>query len=108
MTHSSEHPSGYEKKDLNIKKVVRDATIVIISLIIMLVLLEEWFMKTKEDLYREMVLEPQNQELIQLRAREDSLLTSYGKADSAGAFRIPIDSAIALTAAETTAGSKKK
>ncbi len=108
MTHSVEHPSGYEKRDLNIKKVVSYAVIVIVLLIVMLVLLEEWFIKTKEDLYQEMVLEPPNKELFQLRAREDRLLTSYGKEDSTGAYRIPIDSALALTAAETITGSKKK
>lgn len=103
-----EHPSGYEKKDLNIKKVVRDSTIVIVLLIICLIVLEEWFIKTKEELYQEMVLEPKNQELVQLRAREDSLLTSYGIADSTGAFRIPIDSAMGLIAAEANARSRNK
>ncbi len=106
MTHTAEHPSGYEKKDLNIKKIVRYTVIFVILLIVMLVLLEEWFMKTKEDLYQEMVLEPPNKELIQLRNREDNLLNSYGMADSTGAYRIPIDSAMALTATEATAGSK--
>lgn len=108
MTHTVEHPSGYEEKDLNIKKIVRFAVIFVILLIVMLVMLEEWFMKTKEDLYQEMVLEPPNKELIQLRLREENMLTTYGKPDSTGAYRIPIDSAIALTAAETATGSKKK
>jgi hypothetical protein len=108
LTHTAERPSGYEKKDLNIKKVVRYTVILVILLIIMLVLLEQWFMKTKEDLYKEMVLEPPNKELIQLRLKEESMLTTYGKPDSTGAYRIPIDSAIALIAAETTTGSQKK
>jgi len=60
-------------------------------------------------MYKEMVLQPQNQKLLQLRAREDSLLVSYGKADSTGlAYRIPIDSAMALIAAEKGSDIKKK
>lgn len=81
--------------------------IFIVVLTVGLMMINEWFIKTKEDLYYEMVLKPKNQELLQLHAREDSVMNSYGIADSTGAFRIPIDSAIALVAAEAQAGKKK-
>ncbi|MGH8015248.1 MAG: hypothetical protein ACREBV_03565 [Candidatus Zixiibacteriota bacterium] len=107
MSHSSGHPTGYEKKDINIRKVVVYSIISIILVILSIVLLDEWYLKTKEEIYQEMVLKPKNQELLQLRAREDSLLNSYGKDDSTGAYRIPIDSAIALTVKENGTGGEK-
>jgi hypothetical protein len=108
LSHGSGHPTGYEKKDINIKKVTAYSFITIVLLIGTVVVIDEWFIKTKEEIYQEMVLEPKNQELLQLRAREDSLLSTYGRDDSTGAYRIPIDSAIALTSAETQANNSKQ
>lgn len=79
----------------------------IVVLAVLLIMVDEWFIRTKEDLYYEMVLHPKNPQLLELRAREDSLLNSYGIADSTGAYRIPIDSAIKVTAAEAASGKKK-
>ena len=107
MAHATGHSGGYEKRDINVKNITLFALISIVVLVVLLIMVDEWFIKTKEDLYYEMVLKPKNQELLQLRAREDSLLNSYGTADSTGAYRIPIDSAIALVAAETASGKKK-
>ncbi len=95
MSHDSGHAGGYEKSDINPRKIIVYAAILIIVLVIMLVLLNDYFIYQKEQLYREMVLEPENQELLELRAREDSILNSYGLADTATReYRIPIDSAM--------------
>ncbi len=107
MSHASGHSGGYEKRDINVKNIAVFTFIFIVVLTVGLMMINEWFIKTKEDLYYEMVLKPKNQELLQLHAREDSVMNSYGIADSTGAFRIPIDSAIALVAAEAQAGKKK-
>ena len=104
MSHAPGHSGGYEKRDVNVKNITVFTLIFIVVLAIILTMVNEWFIKTKEDLYYEMVLKPKNQELLQLHAREDSLLNSYGIADSTGAFRIPIDSAMAKVAAEAAAG----
>lgn len=108
MSHASGNPTAYEKKDINIKKVTVYTVITVILLILTVVLIDQWFLKTKEEMYQEMFLKPKNRELIQLQAREDSLLNSYGRDDSTGAYRIPIDSAIALTAAENPSIDAKK
>lgn len=107
MSHSSGHPTGYEKKDINIRKVSFYAIITVVLIALCVVLVNEWFLKTKEEIYTEMVLKPKNQELIDIRAREDSLLNTYGRDDSTGTYRIPIDSAIALTARENGTKSSK-
>ena len=106
MSHAPGHSGGYEKRDVNVKNIAWFTLISIIVLAILLVMVNEWFIKTKEDLYYEMVLKPKNPELSKLRAHEDSVMNSYGIADSTGAFRIPIDSAMALVAAEAAAGKK--
>ena len=108
MSNTSGHSGGYEKRDINVKKVVRDGLICVVLIIIAVVAVDQWFLKTKEELYKEMVLQPPNQELLQIRAREDSLSVSYGIADSTGAIRIPVDSAIAIIASEAASGMKKK
>jgi len=107
LSHGSGHPTGYEKKDINVRKVVLYTFISVFLVILSIVLVNEWFLKTKEEIYQEMVLKPKNQELIDIRAREDSLLNSYGKNDSTETYRIPIDSAIAITVRENGSGSSK-
>ena len=67
------------------------------------VTLSDYFIYKKEQMYQEMVLEPENPQLVELRARENRVLNSYGLADSAaGEYHIPIDSAMKQVAA--TAG----
>ncbi len=107
MSHPTGHSGGYEKRDINVKNIAIFTFIFIVVLTVGLIMINEWFIRTKEELYFEMVLQPKNQELLQLRAREDSLMNSYGIADSTGAFRIPIDSAMVLVAAEAAAGNKQ-
>lgn len=108
MSHGSGHPSGYEKSDINVRMVIMWAAIVILFLVIALISVNDWFIKTKDDLYKEMVLEPQNQQLIDLRAHEDSVLTSYGMSDSLpGVYHIPIDSAMKQIAEKTKAEGAK-
>ena len=107
MSQTTGHSGGYEKRDINVKNIAVFTFIFIVVLTVALTILNDWFIKTKEDLYYEMVLKPKNPELLQLRALEDSVMNSYGIADSTGAYRIPIDSAMALVAAEAASGKKK-
>ena len=109
MSHSMEHPSGYEKRDISVKGTVIWAAILIFLLILVLIAINEWFIKVKEELYDEMVQKPVNQELIELRASEDSLLSSYGKFDTlSGIYHIPIDSAMKLMAVDAGSKNAKK
>ena len=103
MSHDLGHAGGYEKTDIDPKAIVISAVILIVFLVISLVLIEEYFIYKKEQMYQEMVLEPENPQLIELRAKENRILSTYGLADSAaGEYHIPIDSAMKQVAA--TAG----
>ena len=106
MSHDLGHADGYEKTDIDIKMIVIYAVLLIAFLIVSLILLEEYFIYKKEQMYQEMVLEPENPPLVELRAKENRVLHSYGLADSAaGEYHIPIDSAMKQVAA--TAGGNK-
>lgn len=103
MSHDSGHASGYEKTDIDIKMIVIFAALLIAFLVVSIILLDDYFIYKKEQMYREMVLEPENPQLVELRAKENRVLSSYGLADSAaGEYHIPIDSAMKQVAA--TAG----
>lgn len=103
MSHDSGHASGYEKTDIEPQQIVIFAAILIAFLVVSIILLDDYFIYKKEQMYREMVLEPENPQLVELRAKENRVLSSYGLADSAaGEYRIPIDSAMKQVAA--TAG----
>ena len=103
MSHDLGHADGYEKTDIDIKMIVISAVLLIAFLVVSLILLEEYFIYKKEQMYQEMVLEPENPQLVELRAKENRVLSSYGLADSAaGEYHIPIDSAMKQVAA--TAG----
>jgi hypothetical protein len=103
--------AGYETGDVNVRKTIVLIIAGIIALVIILVLLNEYFSFTKEKEIYEMVLKPESKILIEIRAREDQILGSYGVADSAGGvYRIPIDSAmqIMLHEIEGVQGYKRK
>ena len=103
MSHDTGHADGYEKTDIDPKKIFIFAALLIAFLIISIILLDDYFIYKKEQMYREMVLEPENPQLLELRAKENRVLGSYGLADSAaGEYHIPIDSAMKQVAA--TAG----
>jgi len=103
LSHDLGHADGYEKTDIDIKMIVISAVLLIAFLVVSLILLEEYFIYKKEQMYQEMVLEPENPQLVELRAKENRVLSSYGLADSAaGEYHIPIDSAMKQVAA--TAG----
>ena len=103
MSHDLGHADGYEKTDIDIKMIVISAVLLIAFLVVSLILLEEYFIYKKEQMYQEMVLEPENPQLVELRAKENRVLSSYGLADSAaGEYHVPIDSAMKEVAA--TAG----
>ncbi len=103
MSHDIGRASGYEKTDIDPKQIVIFAALLIAFLVVSLILIEEYFIYKKEQMYQEMVLEPENPQLVELRAKENRVLSSYGLADSAaGEYHIPIDSAMKQVAA--TAG----
>lgn len=98
-SHPPEPSAGYEKRDTNVKGIVWVTVISAIIIVVSVVMVNELFIATKEEIVEEVVLKPESVPLRELRARETSILESYGVVDSSkGIYRIPIERAMKLTA----------
>ena len=92
---------GYEKQDVSPKKLGMLVIIGVVVVAIVVIIMNEFFIATREALIEEMVLTPESVALRELRARETDILNSYGIVDAeAGIYRIPIDQAMKLIAEE--------
>ena len=93
---------GYERRDINIKKVFYTGVFSVVFLVVIIILLNEYFIITKEDVVYQQTLYPESEKLLQLQAREDSLLNSYGVIDDVNdIYRIPIERAMEKMVEET-------
>jgi hypothetical protein len=96
---------GYEKQDINLRKVILYGFLGIVLVVIVLVFAIDYFIATREEIVYESVLKPESAALRELRAREIEELNSYAIVDSTkGVYRIPIDRAIELMADEAFQG----
>ncbi|UCE65232.1 MAG: hypothetical protein JSU85_10170 [Candidatus Zixiibacteriota bacterium] len=98
MEKQENHKSpGYEKRDVNVKKVLLWGIAGIIIVVIIVVFIVQYFFLVKEDYYHEIVEKPRSEELMELRERETKELNSYGLLDEEkGIYRIPIKRAMEL------------
>lgn len=93
--------NGYEKKDVNVIKVVIPVVASVLFLILAGVALDQYFDIATEKMYFEKVLKPESAELKELRDKETSVLTSYKVIDEAkGVYQIPIERAMELEVLE--------
>ena len=99
---SSEESEGYEKRDINLKKIISITIAMFILLVVILVALTQYFVTFKEQQVYKSVLQPESKELRELRAREDEILNSYKVIDKEkGIYQIPIIRAMELVAEES-------
>ncbi|MFH2036311.1 MAG: hypothetical protein ABIJ45_07910 [Candidatus Zixiibacteriota bacterium] len=92
---NSTNNNGYEKKDINPKKIFLTLSISVLFVIVTVIFIIDYYGQLKQKVYYEQVLKPQSEALIKLHEREEDELHSYKLIDSAsGIYRIPIDSAI--------------
>jgi len=104
---AQENKSSYEKSDVSIKKLFIVAGLAIVALVIILFLLDNFFLASKEEQVYDSVLKPGSTELRELRAREVETLTSYKMLDEQnGVVQIPIERAMKLLAEENYENSK--
>jgi len=93
--------AGYDTHEANLRPVITIAVISIAILVVSIILIEQYFIATKERLVEEVVLSPQSVALRELRAREDETLNSYRVVDAQKRiYQIPIDRAMELIAEE--------
>jgi hypothetical protein len=92
---------GYEKRDVNLNKVILYGVIGMIILVVAIVFVVDYFTAVKEEVIYESTLKPESAALRELRARETEELGSYKLLDSArGIYRIPVERAKELIADE--------
>ena len=93
--------SGYERRDTSALKIAIFGGSALVLLVIVVMLIAQFFLFSTESLVYENVLKPESKDLRELRSREDQILNSYGVIDSTnGVYRIPIAHAMELMAEE--------
>jgi hypothetical protein len=96
-----DQPFGYEKKDANIKVISLVTLATALFVIVSVIVVDDVFVLTKEEIIYDTVLRPESVPLRDLRAHEDEVLHSYKVLDAAkGVYQIPIDRALQLMADE--------
>ena len=99
----NENNIRYEKKDVNLVSVFGLSAIFIIVLVVILVFLIDYFVKSKEEIVYETQLKPESIELKDLFAAEKEKLSGYKILDQdKGIYQIPIDQAMELLAREAS------
>ncbi len=97
MTHENEMtpPSGYDHEGISLPKV---SGIALVSLLLLVFLAwggRSFFLLSKENTYREQVLQMKSEQLLELREHEHETLSTYGVVDrEKGLYRIPIQKAM--------------
>lgn len=100
LAHESEE-AGYEKSDVSVPWITTIALIVIGVIVVFVIILNEYFLVTKETMVEETVLSKPSAALRELHAREDQELGSYKLLDAeTGIYQIPIERAMELQAEE--------
>jgi hypothetical protein len=93
--------SGYEKKDINLNKLLVGGVIAVVTVIIVVVFILDYYTALKEEIVYEQELRPESKALRELRARENEELNGYFLLDQEKErYRIPIERAMQLMADE--------
>ena len=104
--HGSHHGAGgYEKRDISISYTLIGTILAVIFVVGSIILLNEYFHYIREQVIYEQQLQPQSKMLKELRAYEDSVMNSYGYADTTKqVYRIPIDKAMEMMVKDAESG----
>jgi hypothetical protein len=105
----SDHPAGYEKRDTSIRSIFLTALVSVVLIVVIVLVLYNYFINTREDVFSDQALKPVAPELPAIRRTEDSILGGYGLVDSAaGTYRIPIEQAMKLLAVDSASATSVK
>jgi len=95
--HSGHGTSGYEKKDVNVRIIGLWAAIIVVAIVISIVWVSQYTTYLKEQALYENQLKPPNPLLLELRAHESTVMSSYQLLDSAKRiYQIPVERAETL------------
>jgi hypothetical protein len=89
----------YENTDINIRQIIFITVSIILILLVIFVVMNEFFIASKEDQLYQSVLSAESPELREIRAREAQALHRYKVIDAEnGVYQIPIDQAMKILA----------
>lgn len=99
---------GYDRSEPLTGPILWNIVGIIVILAMVIVGVDFYFNSYRGRIIEETQLTPVSQDLLDLRAKEDRLLNSYGIADkAAGTVRIPVTRAMELIVAEAKDGKLK-
>lgn len=99
----SHHDVGYEKSDVNVKKIVIPSVLFMVIISVCLVALDQYFLMSKETMYYNQVLKPESKELKELQQKEHEVLSNYKMVDKEkGIVQVPIERAMELEVSENS------
>ncbi len=97
MTNEVKKADGYEKKDVNFTKIIGISFVGIVILIVIIIVLADFFKIQKESMNYDSVLSKESKELSELRSFEFETLNNYKLLDAEkGVYQIPIKRAMQL------------
>jgi len=99
---------GYDRSEPLTIPILLNIVGIIVILVVVIAGVTFYFNTYRDRIIEETQLTPVSQDLLDLRAKEDQQLNSYGIADkAAGTVRVPVSRAMELVIAEAAAGSPK-
>ena len=99
---------GYDRSEPLTIPILLNIVAIVVILAVVIAGVTFYFHSYRDRIIEETQLTPVSQDLLDLRAKEDQLLNSYGIADkAAGTVRLPVARAMELVMAEAKAGTQK-
>jgi hypothetical protein len=99
---------GYDRSEPVIGPIVINIIAILLIIVGVIVGVTFYFNTYRDRIIEDTQLTPVSQDLLDLRAKEDQMLNSYGIADKAtGAVRVPVSRAMQLVLEEAKAGTPK-
>ena len=99
---------GYDRSEPLTVPILINIVAIIVILAVVIWGVTFYFNAYRDRIIVETQLTPVSQDLLDLRAKEDQLLNSYGIADkAAGTVRVPVSRAMELIIADAKAGTPK-
>lgn len=93
--------NDYERRDINAVKVIGYSIAGVLILVVILVLLNDYFLFNKNEMVYQTNLKPVSSDLRDLRSWENDVLSNYKLLDAdKGIYQIPIERAMHLMAEE--------
>jgi hypothetical protein len=94
--------NDYERQDINPYKIIGFSLVGLIILVVIIIILRDYFMIEKEEIVYNTTLKPVSAELRDIHARETETLNNYKLLDKQkGIYQIPIERAMQLLAEES-------